>query len=55
MPFHRFDKGPPAVTGDRPRKIWGRTAFSAEGQRRFFFVLTVLMLIAGLLARAGLF
>jgi hypothetical protein len=32
----------------------GKIYFSKEAERRFYFILTILMLILGLLAKAGL-
>lgn len=33
----------------------GRTYFSREGERKLFFVLTVVMLVLGVLVKLGLF
>lgn len=44
---------------DRPKKMIqskrGKTYFSRETERTFYFILTILMLLLGLLAKAGLF
>jgi len=33
----------------------GKTYFSRQVERKFFFILTIIMLLLGLLAKAGLF
>jgi len=44
---------------ERPPKLIqyrnGKIYFSRQGERKFYFYLTVLMLLLGLLAKAGLF
>jgi hypothetical protein len=44
-------------TGGTGREIvyrWGKIYFSAKLERKVFFIMTILMLLLGLLARAGL-
>ena len=44
---------------DRPKKMIqyknGKVYFSQQTERAFYFILTILMLLLGLLAKAGLF
>ena len=44
---------------DRPKKTIqyknGKIYFSREMERKFFFILTVIMLLLGIFAKAGLF
>ena len=44
-----------AGTGKEIVYRWGRVYFSRETERKFFFILTMVMLLLGLLAKAGLF
>jgi len=44
-----------AGTGRQIRYRWGKIYFSAKLERKVFFILTILMLLLGLLAKAGLF
>lgn len=44
---------------DRPKKLIqykdGKIYFNREMERKFYFILTILMLLLGLLAKVGLF
>jgi hypothetical protein len=45
------------ATSDRRRRLWyrdGKIYFSREGERRFFFVLTLVMLGLGISVKLGL-
>ena len=44
-----------AGTGREIVYRWGKIYFSAKLERKVFFILTMVMLLLGLLAKAGLF